>query len=75
MILQACSRVGKSGKNYKIKKEDEGMDSLKKFVGWFGMAIAGFGLVAGTIVATGWVILIIVGLAISWLSTVEWKEV
>lgn len=51
------------------------MEILKKFIGWFGMAIAGFGLVAGVIVATGWIVLIIVGLAISWLSTVEWKEV
>lgn len=51
------------------------MGTLKKFIGWFGMAIAGFGLVAGAIVATGWVILIVVGLAISWLSAVEWREV
>ena len=51
------------------------MEILKKFIGWVGMAIAGFGLVAGAIVATGWVILIVIGLAISWLSTVEWREV
>lgn len=51
------------------------MDTLKKFIGWLGMAIAGLGLVAGTIVATGWVVLIVIGLAISWLSTVEWREV
>lgn len=51
------------------------MNTLKKFVGWAGMAIAGLGLVAGTIVATGWVVLIVIGLAISWLSTVEWREI
>ena len=59
----------------KLSKGGKDMDVLKKFVGWAGIAIAGFGLVAGAIVATGWVVLIIVGLAISWLATVEWREV
>lgn len=51
------------------------MNTLKKFISWFGMAIAGFGVVAGAIVATKWVVLIVIGLAISWLGAVEWREV
>lgn len=51
------------------------MNTLKKFIGWFGVAIAGFGLVAGALVTTGWLILVVIGLIIGWLGAVEWREV
>lgn len=51
------------------------MDALKKFITGVGITIAGFGMVAGALVTTGWAILIVIGLAIGWLGAVEWKEV
>ena len=51
------------------------MNVLKKFISWFGMALAGFGLVAGALVTTGWLVLVVIGLAIGWFGAVEWREV
>lgn len=51
------------------------MDTLKKFIGWFGIIVAGFGLVASALITTGWLVFIVIGLAIGWLSAVEWREV
>lgn len=51
------------------------MNTLKKFIGWVGIGLAGLGLVAGALMATEWAVLIVIGLAISWLGAVEWREV